>query len=150
MQATYETTLERSDLGAARPVTAGGKAQRVTGRVLSGIAIAFLSFDAVIKLVEIEAVRKGTVELGYPVEIAFTLGLVLLASVLIHLIPRTAVLGALLLTGYLGGAVATHVRVSHPLFSHTLFPVYVAVFIWAGLVLRDPRVRAAFGFGTRA
>jgi len=149
MQATFETTLERSNLGAI-PTATGGKAQRLTGRVLSGIAIAFLSFDAVIKLIEIEPVRKGTVELGYPVEIAFTLGVVLLASVIIHLIPRTAVLGALLLTGYLGGAVATHVRVANPLFSHTLFPIYVAVFIWAGLVLRDQRVRAAFGFGARA
>ena len=127
------------------PVTAS-KAQRVTGRVLSGIAIAFLTFDAVIKLFMIEPVRKGTMELGYPVEIAFTLGVLLLASVIIHAIPRATVLGALLLTGYLGGAVATHVRVGNPLFSHTLFPVYVAILIWAGLVLRNPRVRAAFGF----
>ena len=122
-----------------------GKAQRVTGRVLSGLAIAFLTFDAVIKLLGLEMVRKGTVELGYPVETAFPLGVVLLACVILHAIPRTTVLGALLLTGYLGGAVATHVRVGHPLFSHTLFPVYFGVLIWAGLVLRNPRVRAALG-----
>jgi hypothetical protein len=146
MQATFETTLDRSDFSTAQPASSG-KAQRITGRVLSGIAIAFLAFDAVVKLIEIEPVRKGTMELGYPVEVAFSLGVVLLASVIIHVIPRTALFGALLLTAYLGGAVATHVRVSHPLFSHTLFPVYVAVFVWAGLVLRDKRVRAAFGFG---
>jgi hypothetical protein len=149
MQATFKTTLDRSHVGTAR-VPARDSGQLWTGRVLSGIAIAFLTVDALAKLVEIEPVRKGTVELGYPVEIAFTLGVVLLASVIIHVIPRTAVLGALLLTGYLGGAVATHVRVGHPLFSHTLFPVYVAVFIWAGLALRDPRVRAAFGLGPSA
>ena len=121
------------------------KVQRVTGRVLSGLAIAFLAFDAVIKLLQLEMVRKGTVELGYPVETAFPLGVVLLVSVILYATPRVTVLGALLLTGYLGGAVATHVRVGHPLFSHTLFPVYVAIVIWAGLVLRNPRVRTALG-----
>jgi hypothetical protein len=131
----------------AAPGLQGSKSQRIAGRVLSGLAIAFLTFDAVAKLLEIEAVRKGTAELGYPVEIAFALGVVLLTSVVVHVIPRTRLLGALLITGYLGGAVATHVRVENPLFSHTLFPVYVAILIWAGLVLRDRRVRAAFGFG---
>ena len=69
------------------------------------------------------------------------LGIVLLACTVLYLIPRTAVLGAILLTGYLGGAVATHVRIGHPLFSHTLFPVYLAVLLWGGLCLRDPRLR---------
>jgi hypothetical protein len=71
------------------------------------------------------------------------MGIVLLASVLLYVIPRTAMLGAILLTGYLGGAVATHVRVEHPLFSHTLFPVYFGILIWGGLWLRDLRIRAA-------
>jgi hypothetical protein len=148
LQSGFEDGLSAEPAG-RNPARPGrpGKAQRIAGRVVSGVAIAFLTFDAVIKLLEIEPVRKGTVELGYPVEIAFTLGLVLLASVALHVIERTRLLGALLITGYLGGAVATHVRVDHPLFSHTLFPIYVAILIWAGLVLRDLRVRAAFGLG---
>lgn len=152
METALQSEFDHGVLASARmrsaaPAAGGSKAQRITGRVLSGLAIAFLTFDAVIKLLEIEMVRKGTVELGYPVEVAFPLGVVLLGSVVVHLIPRTRLLGALLITGYLGGAVATHVRVEHPLFSHTLFPIYVAILIWAGLVLRDRRVRTAFGFG---
>jgi hypothetical protein len=72
------------------------------------------------------------------------MGLVLLASTMLYVLPRTAILGAILLTGYLGGAVATHVRVSHPLWTHTLFPVYLGVLIWSGLLLRDRRLRAIF------
>jgi hypothetical protein len=117
------------------------RAQRLTGRVLSGIAIAFLTFDSVAKLLQIQPVIDGTLQLGYPRDIVFTLGVVLLASVLTYAVPRTSVLGAMLLTGYLGGAVATHARLAHPLLSHTLFPVYVAIFIWGGLVLRDARLR---------
>jgi hypothetical protein len=86
------------------------------------------------------------VELGYPADSILTFGLVELACVALYMIPRTAVLGAVLLTGYLGGAIATHVRVGNPLFSHVLFPTYVAALIWGGLYLRDARLRAVLPF----
>ena len=117
------------------------KTQVLVGRVLSGLAIAFLTFDSVSKLLRVQPVIEGTVQLGYPTSIIIPLGIVLLSCVLIYAVPRTSVIGAMLLTGYLGGAVATHARLEHPLLSHTLFPIYVAVIIWAGLVLRDTRLR---------
>jgi DoxX-like protein len=116
--------------------------KRRIGWILSGLAILFLTFDAIAKIVLVEAVAKGSVELGYPVSTMVPIGIVLLTCVLIYAVPRTAVIGAVLLTGYLGGAIATHVRVDNPLFSHILFPIYVAIFIWGGLYLRDARVRA--------
>ena len=117
------------------------KTQIVVGRVLSGVAIAFLTFDSIGKLLRVQPVIEGTVQLGYPTSIIFPLGVILLSCVVAYAIPRTSVIGALLLTGYLGGAVATHARMSDPLLSHTLFPIYVAVIVWAGLVLRDTRLR---------
>ena len=123
------------------------KTHIIIGRVLSGIAIAFLTFDSVGKLLRVQPVVEGTAELGYPVSVIVPLGIVLLSCVLIYAVPRTSVIGAMLLTGYLGGAVATHVRVSNPLLSHTLFPIYVAVFVWAGLVLRDARLRILLPVG---
>ncbi len=116
-------------------------AARWTARILGGIAILFLLFDAVIKILMVPAVVEGSELLGYPPESMYGIGLTLLACVILYSIPRTSVLGAVLLTGYLGGAVATHVRVGNPLFSHTLFPIYVAAFAWGALYLRDPRVR---------
>src|SRR5918993_3772399 len=112
------------------------------GRVLSGAAMAFLGFDSLGKLLEVQPVVDGTRQLGYPPEIVFSLGITLMSCVLTYLVPRTSVLGALLLTGYLGGAVATHVRVGSPLVTHVLFPAYVAALLWGGLSLRDPRLRA--------
>ena len=112
-----------------------------TGRVLSGLAVAFLIFDSVGKLLEVQPVIDGTKQLGYPPDIVFGLGMTLLSCVLAYLSPRISVLGALLLTGYLGGAVATHVRVGNPLFTHVLFPTYVAALLWGGLLLRDARLR---------
>jgi hypothetical protein len=112
-----------------------------TGRVLSGLAVLFLLFDSIGKLLEVQPVIDGTRQLGYPRDIVFTLGVILLSCVVVYLVPRTAVLGAILLTGYLGGAVASQARVENPLFSHILFPTYVAILIWGGLVLRDARLR---------
>jgi hypothetical protein len=111
------------------------------GRILSALAVLFLLFDSVIKLMMIAPVVESFARLGYPASISRGIGLLELACIVVHLIPRTAVLGAVLLTGYLGGAVATHVRVGDPLFSHVLFPVYVGVMIWGGLYLRDDRLR---------
>ena len=118
------------------------KGVRWAGRILSGVAILFLALDSVGKLLEVPPVLEGTVQLGYPVSVVFGLGVILASCTLAYAVPSTSVLGALLLTGYLGGAVATHVRVGNPLLSHTLFPIYVAVFVWGGLVLRDARLRA--------
>lgn len=118
------------------------KKANVTGWVLSIMAILFLLFDSVGKFMKPEAVIKGTVELGYPESVLNGLGVVLLISTLIYTIPRFSFIGAILLTGYLGGAIASHVRLGNPLFSHILFPVYVALFIWVGLYLRNMRFRA--------
>jgi len=112
-----------------------------TGRVLSSIAVLFLTLDAVAKLFRPQAVIVGTTGLGYSPDVIVPLGLTLLSCVLLYVVPRTSLLGALLLTGYLGGAVATHVRVGNPIFTHILFPTYVAAFFWGGLVLRDARLR---------
>ena len=118
------------------------------GRALSAVAVAFLLFDSVGKVLEVAPVVAGTTQLGYPEGIVRTLGVILLLCVVVHLIPRASVLGAVLLTGYLGGAVATHVRVGSPLLTHVLFPVYVAAFIWGGLLLRDARVQRALDVPT--
>ena len=117
---------------------------RMTGQAMSGVLIAFMLFDAGAKLVPLDVVVRTTAELGYPPSpaLARTLGIVGLACTALYALPRTAVLGAILLTAYMGGAVATHVRVGSPLFSHVLFGVYLAILAWGGLFLRDARIRA--------
>ena len=115
--------------------------EALLGKSLSALAVLFLIVDSTGKLLEVQPVIDGTVRLGYSPDIVLTLGVLQLACVVTYLIPRTSVLGAVLLTGYLGGAVATHVRVESPLFSHMLFPVYLATLLWVGLVLRDARLR---------
>jgi len=112
------------------------------GRILSGLAVLFLTFDAALKVLELIPAEEAIGQLGYPASVLRGLGFVEIACLVAYLVPRTSVLGAILWTGYLGGAIATHVRVGNPLFSHILFPIYVAAFLWAGLWLRDRRVRA--------
>ena len=112
-----------------------------TGRVVSGLAVAFLLFDASMKLVRLPIVVAATEQLGFPQSSILLLGGVLLACTAIYAVPRTAALGAVLLTGYLGGAVAAHVRVGNPAFE-TVFPVIVGSLIWGGLLLRDGHLRA--------
>ncbi len=112
-----------------------------TGRITSGLVILFLLFDATIKIIRLAPALEGTARLGYSVSIVLPLGIVLLGCVVLYTIPRTSILGAILLTGYLGGAVASNVRVGNPLFGYILAPVYVAVLLWLGLFLRDSRVR---------
>lgn len=109
--------------------------------ILSGLAVLFLLFDAIGKILKPAVVVEGTLELGYPESVITGIGVTLLICVLLYIWPRTAVLGAILLTAFLGGAVATHVRVGNPVFSHILFPVYLGVFLWGGLYLRDRAVR---------
>ncbi len=123
------------------------KARFWGGWVLGGLPALFLLLDGAMKLPKPEFVVKATVELGYSEDVIVPLGAVLLVSTLLYLVPRTAVLGAILLTGYLGGAVATHVHAGHGPFEVT-FPVVFGVLLWIGLVLRDSRVCAAvFGRG---
>jgi hypothetical protein len=116
-----------------------------TGRILTGLVGLFMLFDGGIKVLRLAPAINGTVELGYPAHDVFAIGLLALSCLVLYLIPRTAILGAVLLTGYLGGAIATHLRVGNPLFTHTLFPVYVAALIWGGLALRDGRLRLLLG-----
>jgi hypothetical protein len=110
-----------------------------TGRILTVLIALFLLFDSSIKLVKAPAAVQGTVQLGYPESKIVPIGLVLLASLVLYLLPRTSILGAILLTGYLGGATATMVRVSSP---WILFPVLIGALAWAALYLRDEQVRA--------
>jgi len=112
------------------------------GRVISALPVLFLLFDGVIKLMKIEPVVQSFAQLGYPVGLAAGIGILELACVVVYVIPRTSILGAILLTGYLGGAIATHVRIGSPYFTHTFFPIYVALLVWGGLFLREDRLRA--------
>ncbi len=111
-----------------------------TGLILSAIPVLFLLMDGVMKLVKPAPVLEAMAQLGYPANLATGLGILLLLGVAAYVIPQTSVLGAIILTGYLGGAIAAHVRVANPLFSHTLFPLYVALLLWGGLFLREPRL----------
>ncbi|RWA58435.1 DoxX family protein [Mesorhizobium sp.] len=115
-----------------------------TGRALSAVVVLFMIFDGVIKLPPLGVVTQTMAELGWPSDanIARLLGIVGLVSTALYALPRTSVLGAILLTAYMGGAISTHVRIGNPLFSHTLFGVYLGVVLWGGLYLRDARVRA--------
>ncbi|MGH9868589.1 MAG: DoxX family protein [Candidatus Polarisedimenticolia bacterium] len=117
------------------------KNRLLAGRIMSGLPALFLLLDGAMKLMKPEPVIRGTVELGYPESVIVPLGILLLACTVLYLIPRTAVLGAILLTGYLGGAVATHVRVGQWPFE-ILFPVAFGVLLWGGLVARDDRLGA--------
>lgn len=135
-------TLRTKDAMNSLPADLPSKKALWTGRILSGFAVLFLLFDASMKLAQSPMAVKGTTDLGYPASVIFALGVIQIVCLILYLIPRTAVLGAILWVGYLGGAIATHVRVGNPLFSHVLFPLYVALMLWIGLGLRDPRVRA--------
>jgi hypothetical protein len=112
------------------------------GRVLSAIAVAFLLFDASGKLMRVAPVIEGSMKLGFPESTVVPIGVLLLVGVVLYVIPKTSVLGAIYLAAYLGGAVASHYRLGNPLATHVLFPVYVAAFIWGGLALRNPRLLA--------
>lgn len=131
----------------SRVSTTTSKGALWTGRALSGFAIIFLLFDSVIKLLGLPMVAESTAQLGYPAGLALTIGIIELACLIVYMIPATSILGAVLLTGYLGGAIATHVRIGSPLFTHILFPTYIAALIWGGLYLRDVRVRALLPIG---
>jgi hypothetical protein len=111
------------------------------GRILTGLVVLFLLPDAIIKFIKPAPVVDAFTHLGWPLSNAVAIGILLLVCTTLYIIPRTAVLGAILLTGYLGGAVATHLRVGDPFFSHVLFPTYLGVLLWLGLYFRDERLR---------
>jgi hypothetical protein len=113
-----------------------------SGRTLSALVILFLVFDGTIKVMELDVATQTTAQLGYPVSVVFGIGILTLVIAALYAIPRTSVLGAILLTGLLGGAIATHLRVGSPIFTHMLFGLYLGLAAWGGLVLRDDRLRA--------
>ncbi|MXO60239.1 DoxX family protein [Altererythrobacter salegens] len=118
----------------------------ISGRVLSGLVIAFLLMDATMKIAALPAVAETSAQLGWTTDAGFWrgMGVLLLALTALYAWPRTAMLGAVLLTGYLGGAIATHVRVGSPMFSHILFGLYLGVMLWGGLWFRSPALRHLF------
>ncbi len=114
------------------------------GWILSGLATLFMIFDASIHLARIKPVVDAFAQLGFQIDLALTIGIIEFVCLLLYLIPRTSVLGAILLTGYLGGAVAANVRIGTPLFSNALFPVYVGILFWGGLFFRNHLLRELF------
>ena len=121
--------------------TTKSKTQLWIERVMSGIVILFMLMDSIMKFIQPAEVVTGTTELGFELHHIFTLGILGLISVLLYAYPRTSLLGAILLTAYWGGAVATHLRLDNPLFSHLLFPVYLGILAWGVLWLRDQNIR---------
>jgi hypothetical protein len=111
------------------------------GRVVSGLVILFLLFDGAIKLVPLPMVTEAMDQLGYPANLARALGVLTLICTVLYAIPRTSILGVILLTGLLGGAIATQLRVGSPIFTHLLFGLYLGLMVWGGLFLRDSRLR---------
>lgn len=115
-----------------------------TGRVLSGLVIAFLLMDSIMKIIPLEPVLKASTDLGFnsTINLARGLGILLLVCTCLYAFPKTSLIGAVLLTGYLGGAIAIHLRLQSPIFSHLLFGGYLGLMMWAGLILRNPQLRA--------
>ena len=112
------------------------------GRIITVLVALFLAMDCVIKLIDIEPVKQTMTQLGYPITLDRIIGAIELVCLILYLVPRTAVLGAILETAIMGGAIASHMRLGDPLFSHTLFGVYLGLLVWGGLYFRDARLRA--------
>jgi hypothetical protein len=112
------------------------------GQIITGLVAAFLLFDAVIHLMKPAPVVEGFAKLGFPIRFAIPLGIIELVCVLLYVTPRTSILGAILLTGYLGGAIAIQLPTGNPFFGEVLFPVYIGAFLWGGIYLRDEKLRA--------
>ena len=127
-------TISRRSLPSRRSV--------IAGRVLTGIVGLLLTLDAGIKLVGAKTAVEGSAQLGFTPHQVFVIGVIAAVCLVLYLIPRTAPIGAVLWTGYFGGAIVTHFRLGNPLLTHVLFPIYVSILIWGSLYLRDPRVRA--------
>lgn len=130
----------------AQTSASSSKTSLWAGRIMSGLTVLFMLFDGISKLAMEHHVVEATTKIGYPQEVIRPLGITLLLCTILYAIPRTAIFGAILLTAYLGGAVASKVRIEDPLFSSILFGVYFGVIAWGGLFLRDERVRSIFPF----
>jgi hypothetical protein len=124
----------------AHPSNALPRPQVWTGRVITALVVAFLLFDSLIKVLQLAPAMEATTGLGYPAQAVIWLGVIQLSCLALYLVPRTSLLGAVLLTGYLGGAIATHVRAGSETFS-LVFPVIIGTMLWGGLYLRDARLR---------
>ena len=124
------------------------KPARITGRVMSGVVVLFPLFDGAIKLLPLPVVTETMDKMGFGASdtLARSLGIITIVCTLLYSVPPTSILGAILLTGYLGGAIASHVRIGSPLFSHTLFGLYLGLMVWGGLYLRDGNLRALLPF----
>ena len=124
------------------------KPARITGRVMSGVVVLFLLFDGAIKLVPLSVVTETMDRMGFGASdaLARSLGIITIVCTLLYSVPPTSILGAILLTGYLGGAIASHVRIGSPLFTHTLFGLYLGLMLWGGLWLRDRGLRELIPF----
>jgi hypothetical protein len=129
--------------------TTPSKTRLYTGYVLSTLAILFLVMDACMKFTTNPQVIAAQTQLGWPSRLSPAIGILALICTALYAIPATSVLGALLLTGYLGGAIALHLRVDNPLFSHTLFPIYIALFLWGGIWLRNATLREVLPLTSR-
>lgn len=123
------------------------KSRLWTSRIMGGLVILFMLMDSIFKFIQPEAVVAGTVELGYSAHHLPVIGALGLISILLYIFPRTEILGAVMLTGYFGGAIATHLRLDNPLFSHILFPVYLAILAWGALWLRNEKLRQLVSTG---
>jgi hypothetical protein len=134
MIATASTHYRHTDV-------APSKAARSAGLIVSGLVVAFLLFDSVIHIANTSQVREAMADLGFDPSLNRVFGVVLLVCLIAYVVPATSILGAVLLTGYLGGAVATNLLTEQPIFSTTLFPIYTGIFVWGGLWLRDLGVR---------
>ena len=147
MSATLLRSVSYDIARSTKPTTTSRPSRRalITGRILTGIVAALLTLDAGIKLVRAKAAVEGSAQLGFTPDQVFVIGVIAAVCLVLYLIPRTAPIGAVLWTGYFGGAIVTHFRLDNPLLTHTLFPIYVAALIWGSLYLRDPRVRAVRG-----
>ncbi|MDN4072922.1 DoxX family protein [Fictibacillus terranigra] len=120
------------------------KSRLWTARVMSGLVTLFMLFDGITKLLKLSVSVDGMVEMGFAEHHVITIGILALLSTILYALPQTSVLGAIILTGFFGGVIATHIRLDNPLFSHTLFPVYLAVLTWGGIYLRDKRLQIIF------
>jgi hypothetical protein len=122
-------------------IQAQSKSRRWTSYIMSGLVILFMLMDSIMKFVQPKEVIDGTLALGFGEQHIMTIGILGLTSTLLYAIPRTSIIGAILLTAYFGGAVATHFRLNNPLLTHTLFTVYLGILVWAGLWLRNSKLR---------
>jgi hypothetical protein len=145
MEVSMSFTRTRSAAFTADPAAPAASALTLwAGRVMYWLAVAFLTMDAVMKVLRVPAAVEGTTQLGYASHLIAPLGAIEVIFLVLYLVPRTAILGAVLWTGFLGGAVATHVRLGNPWATHVLSPIYVAVLLWGALWLRDRRLRQVF------